>query len=332
MWNSFWHNLPQPFKVLAPMEDVTDTVFRRVVASCGRPDVFFTEFTSTDGLFSKGRERVAERLEYTEGEGPLVSQIWGNKPENYLKACIEMRERGFDGIDINMGCPVAKIAAKGCCSGLIENPNLAKELILAAREGAKHLPVSVKTRLGYRDLRTEEWTGFLLDLDLPVITIHGRVAKHQSKYPANWDEIGKVVRLRDQMQKKTLIIGNGDVFNQEDFHLRHRESKVNGIMIGRGIFQNLYIFNDQGITNMSQLTAEQKLNLLLSHIALHSARWGTQTRYTLLKKFYKIYINGFPLAGDLRAKLMETEDIEQALALINPFLSSVELDSDNARI
>lgn len=332
MWDSFWHKLPQPFKVLAPMEDVTDTVFRRVVASCSRPDVFFTEFTSTDGLFSPGRERVIERLEFSPNEGPLVSQIWGNNPENYLKAAIEMRERGFDGIDINMGCPVAKIATKGCCSGLIENPNLAKELILAAREGAKELPVSVKTRLGYRDLRTEEWAGFLLELNLPVLTIHGRVAKHQSKYPANWDEIAKVVKLRDQMDKKTLIIGNGDIFSQEDFHRRHQESLVNGLMIGRGIFQNLFIFNDQGITNMSQLTAKQKIELLLQHIALHSARWGTQTRYGLLKKFYKIYIAGFPLAGDLRAKLMETTDLTEALAILDPFIATLELEPTDDRI
>ncbi len=332
MWDSFWHKLPQPIKVLAPMEDVTDTVFRRVVASCGRPDVFFTEFTSTDGLLSLGRERVIERLEYTPLELPLVSQIWGNKPENYLKACTEMRERGFDGIDINMGCPVAKIAAKGCCSGLIENPTLAKELILAAREGAKHLPVSVKTRLGYRDLRTEEWAGFLLDLDLPVLTIHGRVAKHQSKYPANWDEIAKVVQLRNQMQKKTLIIGNGDIFNQEDLHRRYHESKVNGLMIGRGIFQNLFIFNDHGITSMSQLSAIEKIQLLLQHMNLHGARWGNKTRYTVMKKFYKIYIAGFPLASEVRAKLMETIDLDQAYAILNQLTAELELDLVSATI
>ena len=218
------------------MEDVTDTVFRRIVAFCGRPDVFFTEFTSTDGLVSPGRLRVIERLEYTDEELPLVAQIWGNNPENYYKACQEIADRNFQGIDINMGCPVKKVAGKGCCSGLIDNPQLAGELIQAAKEGSKGLPVSVKTRLGYRKVQTEEWFSFLLEQDVPVITVHGRVAKHMSKYPADWDEIEKVVELRNQINPKTLIIGNGDVKSQAEITEKADSHGVDGVMIGRGIF------------------------------------------------------------------------------------------------
>ena len=193
------------------MEDVTDTVFRRIVAHCGAPDVFFTEFTSADGLCSVGYDAVAHRLRYTEAERPLVAQIWGIHPDTHMKAARLAVEMGFDGIDINMGCPVKKIVKTGACSGLIENPTLAREIYLATREGAGDLPVSIKTRCGFRSWRTEEWTGFLLELEPVVLTVHGRIARDESKYPADWDQVARVVTLRDQMESPTIILGNGDV-------------------------------------------------------------------------------------------------------------------------
>lgn len=317
--SSFWNTLKKPISILAPMEDVTDTVFRRVVTNCGRPDVFFTEFTSTDGMLSVGRDRVINRLEYTKDEKPLVAQIWGNNPENYLKACREIQEMGFDGVDINMGCPVGKIVKKGGCSGLIENPNLAKELILAAKEGANKIPVSVKTRLGFSKLDTEKWTTTLLEMDLPVLTMHGRIAKHMSKYPANWDEIKKVVDIKNQMQKDTLIIGNGDVMSYQEIFEKHETTGVDGVMIGRGIFQNLFVFNPNGPKCMTEISAETKLKLLTYHLELHKKRWGESTRYATMKKFYKIYVNTFKEASDLRSSLMETHSIDEALILIAKF-------------
>ena len=313
----FWQKLPKPIKILAPMEDVTDTVFRRIVLKCGKPDVFFTEFTSVDGLISEGREMVIKRLEYTKDETPLIAQVWGHNPEKYFKAAKEIEAMGFAGIDINMGCPVSKIVGKGSCSALIDNPNLAKEIILATREGCKNIPVSVKTRLGFKNLKTIEWSSFLLDLDLPALTIHGRVAKHLSKYPANWDEIKKVVELRDQMKKETIIIGNGDVQSfQEIFH-KYENYKVDGVMIGRGIFNNLFIFNADGPKDMSQLPREKKISMLIDHLNLHKLRWGESTRYATMKKFFKIYINSFSGASELRAELMETQTIDDALNLLN---------------
>jgi len=162
--NNFWKTLPRPFSVLAPMEDVTDSAFRRFIAKCGRPAVFYTEFTSTDGICSAGFSGVKHRLKYTEDERPLVAQIWGNNPDNYFKTCRILCEMGFDGIDINMGCPVPKVAKKGACSALIDNPDLARELIIAAKEAAGKIPISVKTRLGFKHLKTEEWGQTLLEL------------------------------------------------------------------------------------------------------------------------------------------------------------------------
>lgn len=300
------------------MEDVTDTVFRRIVAECAPPDVFFTEFVSSDGMFSPGAKRVMERLDYTEEEKPLIAQIWGNNPENYFKAARLIAERGFNGVDINMGCPVKKITSKGCCSALIDNPALAKELVLAAREGARHIPISVKTRLGYKQVQTEKWIGFLLELDLPAITVHGRVAKHQSKYPADWEEIGKVVRLNKEMKKSTIIIGNGDVFCGTDINEKHEQYQVDGIMIGRGIFNDLFIFGNH-IKSLRERSVEEKLNLLLRHLSLFKERWGEKSRYATIKRFYKVYINNFSQAGDLRAKLMESTQLSEAIEIIEDF-------------
>jgi len=317
---SFWHRLPKPIKVLAPMEDVTDTVFRRIVARCGRPDVFFTEFTSADGLSSPGRNKVIHRLHYTEEERPIVAQIWGNKPEHYYETAQLLQELGFDGIDINMGCPVSTVVKKGKCSALIDNLPLAKELILAAQEGGGTLPISVKTRLGFKRLQTEEWISFLLELKLSVIIIHGRIAKHMSQHPANWDEIGKAVALRNQCGSKTLIIGNGDVRSKKAIDSLYHKYKVDGIMIGRGIFHDLFLFHEK--IQMEDLTPDQKINLLLSHITLTRETWGTKKPFSILKKFFKVYLSNFRGASELRCLLMEAQDYKEAIELLNQAKSS----------
>ena len=192
-----WRQLPRPIRALAPMEDVTDTVFRRIVAECGRPDVFFTEFIHTDMVLAKRKKwrGITPRLRFTPEERPLVVQIWGNEPEQYRRASIRLREMGFDGIDINMGCPVRKIRKKGACSALILNPGLAAELIQAAAEGG--LPVSVKTRTGYSADQSEEWFAHLLRQPISALTIHGRTAEQESEGPVRWDAIGRAARIRD---------------------------------------------------------------------------------------------------------------------------------------
>jgi tRNA-dihydrouridine synthase len=319
---NFWKELPKPFSCLAPMEDVTDTTFRQLIAELGRPDVFFTEFTSTDGLMSEGRKGVIRRLEYTENERPLVAQIWGNNPDNYYESAKLIVELGFDGIDINMGCPVRKVVSRGQCSGLIQDPPLAAELIKATIAGANgKIPVSVKTRLGFAKVQTEEWAGFLLEQDIDVLTVHGRVAKHLSKFPADWSEIGKVVKLRDQMKKDTLIIGNGDLMSLEDIESKHKEFGVDGGMVGRGIFKNPYLFN-KGNKHINQLSTNEKLNLLMHHTELFVNKWGTDRNFNVLKRFFKIYISEFEGAAEIRGELMNTTNIEEVKAIVEKYTIS----------
>ena len=236
---------------------------------------------------------------------------------------------GFDGIDINMGCPVSKIIRQGHCSGLIEDKPLAKELVLAAIEGAGAVPVSVKTRLGFRQLETEEWAGHLLELPIAALTIHGRTAKQLSQGPANWEEIGKVVALRNAMRKDTLVIGNGDVLSLAEAQQKHQEYGVDGVMIGRGVFQNPFVFGGGPVSDIRELSTAGKLDLLLAHARAFCARWGSGRRIGVLKKFFKIYVRDFSGASDLRTQLMEAQSLAELESVIQRFLGqSAESSSD----
>jgi tRNA-dihydrouridine synthase len=317
---TLWETLPRPIAALAPMEDVTDTVFRRIVASCGRPDVFFTEFTSADGLCSPaGHDAVAHRLEYTEEERPLIAQIWGIHPETHREAAGQAVELGFDGIDINMGCPVKKIVKTGACSALIQNPSLAREIYLATCEGAGDLPVSIKTRCGFKSWVTEDWTGFLLELAPAVLTVHGRIARDESKFPADWEQIGRVAALRDQMKSPTLILGNGDVHSLDDMEEKVGRYGLDGVMVGRGILHDPFLFRDAADHPWPE---GERLDLLLEHLSLYQETWGERKFYGRLKKFYKMYVSSFPGASHLRTQMMETESIPQARELIRAWRES----------
>lgn len=325
---NIWQTLPRPFSILAPMEDVTDSAFRRLIAYCGAPDIFYTEFTSADGICSEGFEGVRHRLLYTEAERPLIAQIWGNTPDHYYKTAALLSDMGFDGIDINMGCPVPKVTKKGCCSALIETPQLAKELYLAAREGAPNLPVSIKTRIGYRNDKTEEWSAFLLALAPAALIIHGRIAKHLSKYPADWNAIARVVQLRNEMQSPTLIVGNGDVESHAEILTKHEVSGVDGVMVGRGIFKNPYLFNTTlPIDYMQQLPAPAKLALLLLHARLFDDTWQARKPFAVLKKYFKIYVANFSGASELRAELMETNNTPELTRTVHAWITKQGLSS-----
>lgn len=296
------------------MDGVTDTVFRQVVAWCGKPDVYFTEFTNVEGLFSKGNKQVLKRFQHTSHEKPLIAQIWGLKPELFYKAAKLIEELGFDGIDINMGCPVHDVAARGACSGLIKNPQLAKEMVQAAQEGSKNLPVSVKTRIGFNKIQTEEWILFLLSLNLDALMVHTRTAKEMSKVPAHWDEIGKVVELRNVLRNKTIIIGNGDVMSIIEAFEKVKKYGVDGVMIGRGIFHNPWLFNPNN--DPLKVSKEERLKLLLKHTKLFVDTWGDTKDFNILKKFFKIYVSNFDGASDLRAKLMKAQNREEVIICV----------------
>jgi tRNA-dihydrouridine synthase len=349
--NNIWETIPKGFKVLAPMEDVTDTVFRRVVRArgnthgSGQPDVYFTEFSNVEGLQSKGRNRLIHRLKYTENERPIIAQIWGKSPEHYREIAQQIVEMGFDGVDINMGCPERSVVKQGACSALIQNPNLAGEIIQAVKDGVNgKIPVSIKTRIGFNTIDTENWCGFLLDQGLDALTIHGRTTKEMSDVPAHWDEIAKVVEMRNKKALKTKIIGNGDVANTLEADKKIAEFGVDGVMIGRGIFHNIFAFNaeyrldEQGILyhDSTLVTPQTKLDILLEHTRLWHETWLVtdpqaefyhsnkthyhyQKNFSILKKFFKIYCSGFSHAVELRIKLMECNDLDEVEKVVMDF-------------
>ncbi len=304
---------------LAPMEDVTDTVFRRIVAGIAPADIYFTEFTNVEGLLSKGNRIVSQRLLYTEHERPLIAQIWGNKPESFFRVAQMLVSQGFDGIDINMGCPEKSVVSHGSGACLITEPNLVGEIISATREGiattGKDIPLSIKTRIGYKKI-APEWIPFLLAQKLDALTIHGRTASEMSKVPAHWDEIGKAVDIRNEMGVSTLILGNGDVTNYQDARLKCETYGVDGVMIGRGIFHDLWAFNKTGETHMDD--PKILTDLLLAHVRLFDDTWGANKNFAVMKKFFKIYVQGYEHASDLRDKLMQAnsrQEVEEILHL-----------------
>ena len=302
------------------MDDVTDTVFRQIVAKHAPADLMMTEFANADGYCSPGKKSISSRLKYEPIEGPVIAQIWGINPKNYLTMAKDIKAMGFAGIDINMGCPVKDMIKKGACSAMIQNPSLAAEVIAATKEGAGGLPVSVKTRIGFDDIDTENWIGFLLEQKLDALIVHGRTRKEMSKVPAHWEEVAKSVQLRDNISPDTVIVGNGDVMSRLEGDTRARETGADGIMIGRGIFHDLFVFSD----TTSEHTQAQMLAIMADHIKLHIATWGDNKSYEPLKKFYKLYINNFAGSAKLRAQFMETKNTKEALKLIENVLSSVE--------
>jgi len=305
MADNIWKTLPRPFFVLAPMDDVTDVVFRDLVTTTAPPDVFFTEFTNVEAICSKGRKSQIRRLLFTEQQRPIIAQIWGIDPAHYEETAKLVQEMGFDGIDINMGCPERTVVKNGACAAFIKNPKLAKEVIEATRRGAPQLPLSVKTRIGFSTIQTEEWISFLLAQHLDALIVHGRTAKEMSKVPAHWDEIAKVVTLRNALSPHTVIIGNGDVKNYAKGMARVQETGVDGVMIGRGVFTNMWAFEKTAQYHVP--TVRERINLLTQHVHLYEKQWGMTKKFEVLKKFFKIYISEFDGAAELRVKFMDTK-------------------------
>jgi tRNA-dihydrouridine synthase len=316
--NNFWQQLPKPFTVLAPMDGVTDVVFRNIINNLGRPNVYFTEFTSCEGLLSKGGEAALQRLRTFPGELPVVAQIWGINPDNFYKAAKLIKPLGFAGIDINMGCPDREVIKKGACSALIKNPKLAAEVILATKEGAgKDTPISVKTRIGFNSIEIEEWLGFLLTQDLPALTVHLRTVKEMSKVPAHWDLMTQIVSLRDSISPKTLLIGNGDLASLSEVNEKFEEYGNEGFMIGRGIFQNPWMFNPE--KEIEKVSVKDRIELYQKHIELFAKTWGPLKNPAIIKKFCKTYINSFPDAVSLREKLMAVNKRDELVEVLKAF-------------
>lgn len=359
---NFWQQLPKPFFAVAPMADVTDSAFRELIAkysahtradgTVGGPDVMWTEFVSADGLTlapEEGRNKLMTDLLYTEAERPIVAQLFTRHPEhmeNIARLCLEL---GFDGVDINMGCPAGAIIDQGCGAAMIKTPELAVEIIRAAKRGAKSdeggIPVSVKTRLGYNTDQLEEWIPVLLKEKLAALTVHVRTRKDMSKVPARWERIKRVIELRDEISPETKIIGNGDVLSLQDGHQKAELFGVDGIMVGRALFGNPWFFHptrrlplrllalpthgverdsivhaDTSESEAEYISLPERLNVLVEHSKLFT-KLLPHKNFAVMKKHFKAYVGGFPGAVDLRIRLMDQDTPEAVEKVIREYLA-----------
>ena len=349
---NFWSDLPKPFFILAPMEAVTDVVFRHVVARASAPDIWFSEFTNATGWVHAGQKAIGGRLIKTDGENPIVAQIWGGEPGDMEQLALHCRELGYHGIDINMGCP-AKSAIKSGGSALIRKPDVAIAAIKAAKTAG--LPVSVKTRLGYTHIdEWRDWLTTLLQQNIVNLTIHLRTKKEMSKVPAHFELIPEIIALRDEIAPQTLLTINGDIENREHgLELANKYPGIDGIMIGRGVFHDPFCFSvkeplvtklaeasaarvstdadsietrreavtdgsvGEEATNLQRARQKELLDLLSYHLDLFD-QWQPQLGrpYETLKRFFKIYVRDFAGASEMRASLMETKSTDQARKII----------------
>ncbi len=359
---NFWAELPKPIIAMAPMADVTDAPFRKLIAkysahkrkdgTVGGADVSWTEFVAADGLVKatpEGKKKLMADLIYSEEERPIVAQLFSSNPEHMEYAAKLVRELGFDGVDINMGCPDRSIEKQGCGSAMIRTPEVAKEIIKAAKRGAKSdkedgIPVSVKTRLGYSEDEVETWIPSILSESPAVLTIHARTRKEMSRVPANWERVKRVVEIRDQLESDTLILGNGDVLSLDDAHNKVEKSGADGAMIGRALFGNPWFFTPEkslpiqltalpthgvdrdkiikeyeGEAGVELITLAERLEVLVEHSKLFEEILPFKN-FSIMKKHYKAYVGGFPGAAALRAKLMEQNSAEEVGQVVHDFL------------
>ncbi len=340
---NFWQALKNkkdatgvPFFAVAPMADVTDAAFRRLIAHHGKPDVMWTEFVSANGLMSGGRKVLERDLVFSEMERPIVAQLFSSDPEKMEQAARLCAELGFDGIDINMGCPDKTIEKQGAGAKMITTPETAVSVIAATKRGAGTIPVSVKTRVGYNHIEIKDWVSLLLQQDIAALTVHARTRKELSKVPARWEYLKEVVALRDKIAPQTVVIGNGDVTSLADGKMKAAQSGVDGVMVGRALFGNPWFFDERRaiIATLPQkrsklvrtfgflsqlfetkrsapqsatipITTTERLTVMVEHTKLFEELLGDIKSFSIMKKHYKAYCTGFPGAKELRLELME---------------------------
>ncbi|MEI6238538.1 MAG: tRNA-dihydrouridine synthase [bacterium] len=317
---NFWLHLKKPIFAVAPMSDVTDEPFRMMIAKYSRmgkagggPDVMWTEFISADGLCSIGKERLMHILKFTEKERPIVAQIFSANPAKIKEACEIIESLGFDGIDINMGCPDKSVEKQGAGAGLIKTPALAREIIRSAKAGVKNIPISVKTRIGYNKPEVEEWLSVILEEGVSALTVHARTRKELSDFPAQWSFVKKAVELRDKISPDTIILGNGDVKSLKEANEKVAETGADGVMIGRGLFGTPWFFDSE---LKEEPGPEKRLKIMLEHAKLFEKILSKDKPFDVMKKHFKAYVNGWEGARELRIKLMEcdsSKDLEKVV-------------------
>lgn len=314
------------------MADVTDAAFRRMIAkysaherkdgTIGGPDVMWTEFVAADGLMRatpEGKKKLLADLWYAEEERPIVAQLFSSNEEYMEKAAQLAAELGFDGVDLNMGCPSNTIERQGCGAAMIKDPQKARAVIRAAKRGAGDLPVSVKTRVGYNKNEIETWVPEILAEQPAVLTMHARTRKEMSKVPARWDLVKRVVEIRDELSPQTLIIGNGDVLSLDDAYEKIASSGADGAMLGRSIFGNPWLFHPE--KDLSNVSIQERLGVMIEHTKLFEELLHFKN-FATMKKHYKAYVNGFEGAAQLRAELMEQNTAAEIEAVVHAFLQN----------
>ncbi len=319
---------------MAPMADVTDCAFRQIIAKYGKPDILWTEFVSSDGLCSPGREVLKRDLAYSEGERPIIAQLFTSHPDKMRESARLVKELGFDGLDINMGCPDKSIEKQGAGAAMMKNAALAREVIRAAREGADGLPISVKTRIGYNKDEIETWIPELLKENLAALTIHARTRKEMSDVPAQWEKVKRVVELRNELAPATLILGNGDAKNLNDGLEKVKMTGADGVMFGRAIFGNPWLFrglekikNGEVAVAGAEIyvpTIREKLEVMVEHTLLYEKLLGDIKNFAIMKKHYKAYVNGFDGAKELRVELMATNSAEEVRVIVERYLKTLQ--------
>jgi nifR3 family TIM-barrel protein len=323
MKKNFWENLRKPFFVLAPMADVTDIAQRQMLVKYGKPDVLYTEFVSADGLANeKGREVLIRDFKFKKNEHPIVAQIFGANPENIKKAAALVKKLGFDGVDINMGCPDKSVIKQGAGSALIKNSKLAREIIRAAKEGAGEMPVSVKTRIGFNKNEMESWLPEILAEKPAALIVHLRTKKEMSEADAHWELAPQIAEIAKE--NGVIIIGNGDVKNIKEGKLKAKESNMDGIMIGRGIFGNPWIFNKK--ISVEKISLEERFGAMVKHAKLFEKELSSKNvkGFHVMKKHFKAYCSGFDGAKELRLKLMECNSSKEAQKVIEEYFREIK--------
>jgi len=314
MEKNFWKKLKKPIIVQAPMSGITDQAFRLMLLKHGKPDVFWAEFVSVEGLFSRGKDYCLEILKYSVKEKPIVAQIFGNNPEYFQKAAKLVSGVGFDGVDINMGCPDRAIEKQGAGSALIKDFQLAKEIIRATKIGAGKIPVSVKTRIGYNENEISSWIKAILEENIAVLTVHFRTRNELYSLPANWELAKEVLKFRDKISPNTLIFGNGDIKNIEQAKKTIKETGLDGIMIGRGLLGNPWFFANK-IPNK-----KERIFAVLEHMDFFK-KTKPNGHFDSLKKHFHAYIKDFYGAKNLRDNLMKTKNFKEAQKICRNALS-----------
>lgn len=298
------------------MANVTDVAFRSMFAKYGKPDVMWTEFVSADGLCSPGKKILLRDLEFSKKEKPIVAQLFTSHPEKMFEAAKLAQKLGFDGIDINMGCPDRSVEKQGAGAAHIKDPETAQKVIEAARAGAPDLPISVKTRIGYNKIDLS-WIEFLLKLNVPALTVHLRTRKEMSDVPAQWNIMLEIVALRDKIAPKTILLGNGDVVSLDDARKKVLESGCDGAMVGRGIFGNPWFFSGRLV---AEIPPAERLKVMLEHAKAFDKLLGDVKNFAIMKKHFKAYVSGWDGAKELRVKLMETNTLKEVTKIVKDYL------------